>query len=187
MSLLTLSEGKGSASFDAGPLFVDGGCCGEGCAARSLLERQPNMAATRTNGTTGLGARLLRLGRRRTILQRGCSAWDEGVFCLKSTLDALPAVFDDDGVTGGIVQATAMEVEDLTWSGGRFADSFDGGGASFGVILLDVEEVLPTIGALIGFLAAKWHVEGASLLGRASQSFKILFAETKFQRRIGDR
>ena len=72
MSLLTLSEGKGSASFDADPLFGDGGYCGDGCSARDGGDVQPNMAATKTNGTRRVGARLRRAGRRREAAIDGC-------------------------------------------------------------------------------------------------------------------
>ena len=165
----------------------------EGMCSQTWLRRNKRDNGARGEaaplGTEGCNpaARLLRLGRRGTILRRGRSERDEGVFCLKSTLDALPAVFDDDGVTRGIVQATALEVEDLTRSGGRFADGFDGGGATLGVILLDVEEVLPACGALIGFLAAEGHVEDASRLVGASQGCHILLSEVVFQGWIGDR
>ncbi len=86
---LTLSNRKGSASFGAGPLFVDGGYCEDGCSGWYEVVQQPNMAATSTNGTRrvammaalrgtkwcNLAAWLLRLGRRGAILQRCCSAW----------------------------------------------------------------------------------------------------------------
>ena len=76
--MLTLSEGKGSAPFGAGPLFVDKAGRGDACSARDEGVQQPNMAATETNGTRrvammtapqgikgrNLAARLLRLGRR---------------------------------------------------------------------------------------------------------------------------
>ena len=101
--MLTLSEGKGSASFDAGPLYVDGGCRGEGCSARDGGDVQPNMAATKQTGQGGSGrdcaardgggqycseaaplvtkgdnpaARLLRLGRRGVLpkINAGCAS-----------------------------------------------------------------------------------------------------------------
>ena len=71
--MLTLSEGKWSASVDADHLYVDGGYCGEGCSARDGGDVQPNMAATKQTGQGGSGRCLLRAGRRREAAKDGCN------------------------------------------------------------------------------------------------------------------
>ena len=67
--LITLCNGKGSASFGANPLMVDIVYRDDGCSAWYGAVLQPNMAATATDGTTWLGARLLCLVRSSAFLQ----------------------------------------------------------------------------------------------------------------------
>ena len=67
--LITLCNGKGSASFGANPLMVDIVYRDDGCSAWYGAVLKPNMAATATDGTTWLGARLLRLVRSGAILR----------------------------------------------------------------------------------------------------------------------
>ena len=63
MRLLTLSERKGSASFGAGPLFVDGGYCGDVCSIWYQVVQSRCDAAPLGTQWCNLAAMLLRLVR----------------------------------------------------------------------------------------------------------------------------
>ena len=72
--MLTLSEGKGSASFGAGPLFVDGGYCGDVCSIWYQVVQSSSGAALLGTEWRNLAALLLCSVRSGAILQRCCSA-----------------------------------------------------------------------------------------------------------------
>ena len=63
MRLLTLSERKGSASFGAGPLFVDGGYCGDVCSIGYQVVQSSSVAALLGTEWYNLAAMLLCLVR----------------------------------------------------------------------------------------------------------------------------
>ena len=74
MRLLTLSERKGSASFGAGPLFVDGGYCGDVCSIGYQVVQSCFGVAPLGTEWCNLAALLLCLVRSGTISLRCCSA-----------------------------------------------------------------------------------------------------------------